>query len=103
MVRDFKPAYGIDHLPSVRVTSQCTRTAHTPKTAAACITPGITQALSNATTVVLLLPIATAIATGPGLPPMAFIDAITITASQSFLIHTPVCLKRTQKRQATGG
>ena len=53
-----------------------------------CITPGITQAISNATTVVLWLPISTAIATGPGLPPMAFIYAITIAASQSFL--TPI-------------
>jgi len=41
MVRDFKPAYGIDRLPSVRLTSQCTRTAYTPKTATVCLTPGI--------------------------------------------------------------
>ena len=41
MVRDFKPAYGIDRLPSVRLTSQCTRTAYSPKTATVCITPGI--------------------------------------------------------------
>ena len=27
MVRDFKPAFGIDRLSAVRVTSQCTRTA----------------------------------------------------------------------------
>jgi di/tricarboxylate transporter len=47
-----------------------------------------TEALSNGTTVVLLMPIATAIATGLGLPPMAFIYAITIAASQSFL--TPI-------------
>ena len=47
-----------------------------------------TEALSNGTTVVLLMPIATAIATGLGLPPMAFIFAITIAASQSFL--TPI-------------
>ena len=47
-----------------------------------------TEALSNGTTVVLLMHIATAIATGLGLPPMAFIYAITIAASQSFL--TPI-------------
>jgi di/tricarboxylate transporter len=47
-----------------------------------------TEALSNGTTVVLLMPIATALAQGLGLPPMAFIFAITIAASQSFL--TPV-------------
>ena len=47
MVRDFKPAYGIDRLPSVRVTSQCTRTVYSPKTATVCITPGMTQALSR--------------------------------------------------------
>jgi di/tricarboxylate transporter len=47
-----------------------------------------TEALSNGTTVVLLMPIATAIAQGLGLPPMAFIFAITIAASQSFL--TPI-------------
>jgi di/tricarboxylate transporter len=47
-----------------------------------------TEALSNGTTVVLLMPIATAIATGLNLPPMAFIFAITIAASQSFL--TPI-------------
>ena len=47
-----------------------------------------TEALSNGTTVVLLMPIATAIATGLDLPPMAFIYAITIAASQSFL--TPI-------------
>jgi di/tricarboxylate transporter len=47
-----------------------------------------TEALSNGTTVVLLMPIATAVATGLGLPPMAFIYAITIAASQSFL--TPI-------------
>jgi len=47
-----------------------------------------TETLSNGTTVVLLMPIATAIATGLGLPPMAFIFAITIAASQSFL--TPI-------------
>lgn len=47
MVRDFKPAYGIDRLPSVRVTSQCSRTAYSPKTATVCITPGMTQALSR--------------------------------------------------------
>jgi di/tricarboxylate transporter len=47
-----------------------------------------TEALSNGTTVVLLMPIATAIAQGLNLPPMAFIFAITIAASQSFL--TPI-------------
>ena len=47
-----------------------------------------TEALSNGTTVVLLMPIATAIAQGLSLPPMAFIFAITIAASQSFL--TPI-------------
>ena len=47
MVRDFKPAYGLDRLPSVRVTSQCTRTAYSPKTATVCITPGMTQALAR--------------------------------------------------------
>ena len=41
MVRDFKPAYGIDRLPSVRLTSQCTRTAYRSKAARVCITPGI--------------------------------------------------------------
>ena len=44
-----------------------------------------TEALSNGTTVVLLMPIATAIAQGLSLPPMAFIFAITFAASQSFL------------------
>jgi di/tricarboxylate transporter len=47
-----------------------------------------TEALSNGTTVVLLMPIATAIAQGLSLPPMAFIFAITFAASQSFL--TPI-------------
>jgi di/tricarboxylate transporter len=47
-----------------------------------------TEALSNGTTVVLLMPIATAIAKGLNLDPMAFIVAITIAASQSFL--TPI-------------
>ncbi|MCP9790896.1 SLC13 family permease [Vulcanococcus limneticus Candia 3F8] len=47
-----------------------------------------TEALSNGTTVVLLMPIATALATGLGLPPRAFIFAITFAASQSFL--TPI-------------
>ena len=47
-----------------------------------------TEALSNGTTVVLLMPIATAIARGLHLDPMAFIVAITIAASQSFL--TPI-------------
>ena len=47
-----------------------------------------TEALSNGTTVVLLMPIATAIAKGLNMEPMAFIIAITIAASQSFL--TPI-------------
>ncbi|MEA5442000.1 SLC13 family permease [Cyanobium gracile] len=47
-----------------------------------------TEALSNGTTVVLLLPIATELAKGLALPPMAFIFAITFAASQSFL--TPI-------------
>jgi len=47
-----------------------------------------TEALSNGTTVVLLMPIATAIAKGLNMDPMAFIIAITIAASQSFL--TPI-------------
>ncbi|MEB3351377.1 MAG: SLC13 family permease [Cyanobacteriota bacterium] len=47
-----------------------------------------TEALSNGTTVVLLMPIATELAKGLGLPPLAFIYAITFAASQSFL--TPI-------------
>jgi di/tricarboxylate transporter len=47
-----------------------------------------TEALSNGTTVVLLMPIATELAKGLGLPPMAFIFAIVFAASQSFL--TPI-------------
>ena len=47
-----------------------------------------TEALSNGTTVVLLIPIATELAKGLGMPPMAFIFAITFPASQSFL--TPI-------------
>ncbi|MEA5416166.1 SLC13 family permease [Synechococcus sp. BA-132 BA5] len=47
-----------------------------------------TEALSNGTTVVLLLPIAVELAKGLALPPMAFIFAITFAASQSFL--TPI-------------
>ena len=47
MVRDFKAAYGIAHLPAVKVTNQCTLTAYTPKTATVCITPGITQGLAR--------------------------------------------------------
>ncbi|MEB3165301.1 MAG: SLC13 family permease [Cyanobacteriota bacterium] len=47
-----------------------------------------TEALSNGTTVVLLMPIATELAKGLGLPPMAFIFAILFAASQSFL--TPI-------------
>ncbi len=47
-----------------------------------------TEALSNGTTVVLLIPIATELAKGLNLPPMAFIFAILFAASQSFL--TPI-------------
>ncbi len=47
-----------------------------------------TEALSNGTTVVLLLPIATELAKGLAMPPMACIFAITFAASQSFL--TPI-------------
>jgi len=47
-----------------------------------------TEALSNGATVVLLLPIATELARGLGLPPMAFIFTILFAASQSFL--TPI-------------
>lgn len=47
-----------------------------------------TEALSNGTTVVLLMPIATELAKGLSLPPMAFIFAIVFAASQSFL--TPI-------------
>jgi len=47
-----------------------------------------TETLSNGATVVLLIPIATEIAKGMSLPPMAFIYAIIFAASQSFL--TPV-------------
>ncbi len=47
-----------------------------------------TEALSNGTTVVLLLPIATELAKGLSMPPMACIFAITFAASQSFL--TPI-------------
>ena len=47
MLRDFKPAYGIDRLPPVRVTSQCSRTAYSPKTTTVCITPAMAQALSR--------------------------------------------------------
>ncbi len=47
-----------------------------------------TEALSNGTTVVLLIPIATELAKGLSMPPMAFIFAITFAASQSFL--TPI-------------
>ncbi len=47
-----------------------------------------TEALSNGTTVVLLIPIATEVAKGLQLPPMAFIFAILFAASQSFL--TPI-------------
>ena len=47
MVRDFKAAYGIERLPTVNVTNQCSRTAYTPKTATVCITPGMTQGLAR--------------------------------------------------------
>ena len=47
MVRDFKAAYGIERLPSVRVTNQCTRTSYAPKTATVCITGGMIQRLSR--------------------------------------------------------
>ena len=47
-----------------------------------------TEALSNGTTVVLLLPIATELAKGLAIPPMACIFVITFAASQSFL--TPI-------------
>jgi di/tricarboxylate transporter len=47
-----------------------------------------TETLSNGATVVLLTPIATELARGLSLPPMAFIYAILFAASQSFL--TPI-------------
>lgn len=47
-----------------------------------------TEALSNGATVVLLIPIATEVAKGLELPPMAFIFAVLFAASQSFL--TPI-------------
>ena len=47
MVRDFKAAYGVERLPAVKITNQCSRTAYTPKTATVCITPGMTQGLSR--------------------------------------------------------
>jgi di/tricarboxylate transporter len=47
-----------------------------------------TEALSNGATVVLLIPVATEIARGLDLPPMAFIFAITFAASMSFI--TPI-------------
>lgn len=47
-----------------------------------------TETLSNGATVVLLTPIATELAQGLGLPPLAFIYAILFAASQSFL--TPI-------------
>ncbi len=47
-----------------------------------------TEALSNGATVVLLIPIATEVAKGLNLPPMAFIFAVLFAASQSFL--TPI-------------
>lgn len=47
MVRDFKGAYGIERLPSVKVTNECNRTSYTPSTATVCITAGMTQALSR--------------------------------------------------------
>ena len=47
MVSDFKAAYGIERLPSVKVTNQCERTAYAVKTATVCITPGMIQGLSR--------------------------------------------------------
>ncbi len=47
-----------------------------------------TETLSNGATVVLLMPIATELAKGLHLPPLAFIYAILFAASQSFL--TPI-------------
>jgi hypothetical protein len=47
MVRDFKAAYGIERLPSVKVTNACNRTAYSPKTATVCISPGMIQGLSR--------------------------------------------------------
>jgi len=47
MVRDFKPLFGIERLPAVKITNQCTLTAYTPKTATVCITPGMTQGLAR--------------------------------------------------------
>jgi di/tricarboxylate transporter len=47
-----------------------------------------TETLSNGATVVLLTPIATELAKGLNLPPLAFIYAILFAASQSFL--TPI-------------
>ncbi len=52
------------------------------------LTQLFTEALSNGATVVLLMPIATEIAKGLDLPPMAFIFAILFAASHSFL--TPI-------------
>jgi hypothetical protein len=47
MVSDFKAAYGIERLPSVKVTNECNRTAYAPKTATVCISPGMIQGLSR--------------------------------------------------------
>ena len=47
-----------------------------------------TETLTNGATVVLLIPIATELAKGLALPPMAFIYAILFAASLSFL--TPI-------------
>ncbi|MEB3322743.1 MAG: SLC13 family permease [Synechococcaceae cyanobacterium] len=47
-----------------------------------------TEVLSNGAAVVLLLPIATELAGGLGLPPMAFVFAVLFAASESFL--TPI-------------
>ena len=52
------------------------------------LTQLFTEALSNGATVVLLMPIATEMAKGLDLPPMAFIFAILFAASHSFL--TPI-------------
>ena len=44
-----------------------------------------TELLSNAAAVALVLPIAAAVATGLGQPPMLFATAVVFAASQSFL------------------
>ena len=49
------------------------------------ITLVATELLSNAAAVALVLPIAAAVATGLGQPPMLFATAVVFAASQSFL------------------